>query len=88
MGGHLRAKRIRRDRSYFSAAKFRAWLGRESETRSALRVGVSRSHLRRLRSGEQSPTLETYLRMCATAGVPVGTWLAHLKPSSNGDGSA
>lgn len=84
----LRVQRKKFNRRLWSAEKFRVWCqeywrehyagrrgARVNYSQIARDLEISQSTCQRLYEGQRSPTLETFLRMCAAVGVSVDTWL-------------
>lgn len=69
--------------SYWDADAFLAWnverYGRTWKRKAERDLALSRRALGYLSRGERAPTLDTYARLVARAGVPLGTWLRGLE---------
>lgn len=65
------------DHLAFSTFCVERW-GQSYRRKAADHFGLSRTQVTRLASGQNSPHIETYLRMAALAGRPIGVWLQHL----------
>lgn len=65
--------------TYFSREEFIEWINTYfhglSERKQADRLNITRRFLIMLKRGDRLPSLETYCRMLATVGAPLGTWL-------------
>lgn len=67
------------DHSYFDHAAFVEWINTylpgTTERQQAARLGITRRHLRNYKAGLFTPHLDTYVRMLAFNGLPMGTWM-------------